>query len=129
MAHGVGVVGISGHEHLVGIASARYVFYEIRYHVALGIAPRVAEAAPVVVERALHVLHLLIHRLFGIPLHAAVERGVDFQSVAVEVEVGAMLAHVVLHRFAEIEGRALIGVFDAEIQLDRLILQGFANLL
>ena len=114
--YGVGVVGVARLQHLVGIGLAHLVLDEARYGLSFLVAPGLAQSLPVAVEALLYLAHLFAHGLFGVSLHARVERGVDFQAVGVDVEVGTVLLDIVLHGFAEVEGLAVVGTLHVEVE-------------
>ena len=82
VVHRVWVVGIFCAQVAIAVGVACLGLKEARNRLVVVVEPAVA-VAPVVLEVLLHHLHLFLHRLLGIFLHARVERGVDFQSVGI----------------------------------------------
>ena len=72
-----------------------------------------------VVETLLHFLHLLIDSFLSIALHAAVERGVDFQTIGIRVELRTVFLDIFSNRLAEIEGFAVVSTLNTEIKFQR----------
>ena len=81
--------------------------------------------APVRVEVALHLTHLLPRCLLGIFLHTGIDGGIDGQSVGIEVIaiVLAPLLQVAGHCLTEIGGLSVIHILDAEVEFDLCLLK------
>ena len=99
------------------------------------VLPRVSRS-PVRVEGLLNLLHLLYCSLFGILLHACIERGVNLQTLSVvgiflvfAVVVGAPAFHPVGHSLTEVVGLAVVCILNAVVELDLQLLQRVALLL
>ena len=73
-----------------------------------------------VVEVALHLLHLLYGSLLGVLLHTRVDGGVYLQTGGVEivVVVAAPCAQLVCNSLAEVERRAVVVALNAVVELD-----------
>ena len=104
---------------MIGFRGAGNSLDETRNQISLLIAPRVAKTAPMVVETLLHFLHLLIDSFLSIALHATVERGVDFQTIGIRVELRTVFLDIFSNRLTEIEGFAIVGTLNTEIQFQR----------
>ena len=93
------------------------------------------DIAPMLIESLLHLLHLFDGSFLGIMLHATVEGGVNLQTFGI-ISIGTVVAiilltprlHPVGHRFTEVVGIAVIGILHTIVQLDFLLLKGFALL-
>ena len=103
--HRIRVVGITCQQLLVVVCFFGYVFNKSLLLLTVLVAPRIL-IAPVGLEIALHLLHVLHHSLLGILLHTRVDGRVDAQSVAIEILV-IVLAPSILQ---------LIGKHIAEIR-------------
>ena len=71
---------------LVHLAALNLVGKEIIEDFAVGIYPAWT-ITPLGIKVALHHTHLLTHRLLGIALHAGVDGGVNFETIAIEINV------------------------------------------
>nr|GFC99472.1 hypothetical protein [Tanacetum cinerariifolium] len=89
-----GLAFVAGGQRLIRLGALHLGFDEVRNLVAILVYPGVGTlVAPEVVEGLLQQLHALVHRLFGVLLHARVDGGVHLQAIAVEV-VAALQHHV-----------------------------------
>ena len=83
-----------------------------------------------VVETLLDNLHLLDDCLLSIALHSGIDGGIDFQTIAIEVDV-IFLAPLLQFRFnslAEVKCLSVIVVLDTVIEVDRLLRQCVVSL-
>ena len=119
--HRVGVIGIFLLEQFVVGLTLGDALDEACYLLMLLILPGIG-VAPVVLEVALHLLHLLDGGSLGILLHAGVDGGVDLQTAGIEV-VAVVLApvlEVVGNSLAEICGLTVVVALDAIVERDGL---------
>ena len=85
IVYGVLVTIILACEILVYRLLLGYVLNEVRYHVMVLVLPWL-HTSPVVVEALLYYLHVFSGSLLCIALHLSVKRGVNLQTVAIEVD-------------------------------------------
>ena len=109
------------------------VFNEVGYLLVPLVAPR-GLCSPVLVEGALYLLHLLHGGVLGIALHPGVERGIYLETLGVQrvAVISVLLApvlQVVGHGLAEVVGLAVVGILNAEVQVNLRLLQRVARCL
>ena len=117
----VQVVGIAGQQLVVDRRVARLVLDKVGDGLVVLVEPAVL-IAPMAAEVALHNLHLLADGLLGILLHPGVERGVNLQAVALQVEFEAFLVrnafHLVGYSLAEVGRHTGIVGLEGVLQVD-----------
>ena len=120
VVHRVEVLVVFCHQLLVDVAALGFVGNEVFDHLAVVAHPAVA-GAPLAVEVALNGAHVLLDGLLGIVLHACVDRRVNLQAVAVEVNVVvfAPVAHLLHHCHPEVGAVVVVlglgGVLQVEV--------------
>ena len=119
--HRVGVVGIFLLELFVVGLTLGNAFDESGYLLMLLVLPWIC-VAPVVLEVALHLLHLLDGSSLGILLHTGVDGGVDLETAGIEVVavVLAPILEVVGNSLAEICSLTVVVALDAIVEGDGL---------
>ena len=123
--HRVGVVGIFLLELFVVGLTLGNAFDESGYLLMLLVLPWIC-VAPVVLEVALHLLHLLDGGSLGILLHAGVNGSIDFQSAGIQVVsiVLAPILEVVGHCLAEICCLTVVVALHVIVESDRFEFEG-----
>ena len=114
---GISLVAVFMGQILVGRCLFGQFFDEARNFLPIPVPPR-SLRAPMCIKPFLYFTHLTVDSFFGILLHPAVECGINFQSVAIEVCIifFAPFLQFIGYGFAEIECRTSVIILLLEFQ-------------
>ena len=114
---GISLVAVFMGQILVGRCLFGQLFDEARNFLPIPVPPR-SLRAPMRIKPFLYFAHLTADSFFGILLHPAVECGINFQSVAIEVCIIflAPFLQFIGYGFAEIECRTSVIILLLEFQ-------------